>query len=97
MSKLEELRQTVAKMFENAEQKEQIEQLAKVNNSIAEVEQEQNELLNKNAELIKSYKELVKHTSFKEQPQETATQATGVVPSLEDALKAFLASKNNKE
>lgn len=97
MSKLEELRQTVAKMFENAEQKEQIEQLAKVNNSIAEVEQEQNELLNKNAELIKSYKELVKHTSFKEQPQETATQATGVAPSLEDALKAFLASKNNKE
>lgn len=97
MSKLEELRNTIAKMFENAKEKEQIEQLARVNNSIAEVEQEQKQLIEKNAELIKSYKELVKHTSFKEQPQETATQTIGDVPSLEDALKVFLASKNNKE
>lgn len=97
MSKLEELRNTIAKMFENAEEKEQIEQLARVNNSITEVEQEQKQLVEKNAELIKSYKELVKHTSFKEQPQDIETQAIGDVPSLEDALKVFLASKNNKE
>lgn len=94
MSKLEELRATIAKMFENAQEKEQIEQLAKVNNSITEVEQEQKELTDKNAELIKSYKELVKHTSFKEEPVQTNTQVTGELPSLEDALKDFLASKN---
>lgn len=95
MTKLEELRQMVAGMFENATEKEDIEKLAKVNNSISEVEKEQKELTEKNAELIKSYKELVKHTSFKEQPKAVETQPTGQAPSLEEALEKFLASKKN--
>ena len=95
MTKLEQLRATVAELFENATEKEEIEKLAKVNNSISEVEKEQNELTEKNAELIKSYKELVKHTSFKEQPKQVEVQPTGVAPSLEEALAQFLASKKN--
>lgn len=94
MSKLEQLRQTVAQLFENATEKDEIERLAKVNNSIDEVAAEQAELTEKNAELIKSYKELVKHTSFKEQPKKVETQPTGQAPSLEEALKEFLTSKN---
>lgn len=97
MTKLQQLRDLVANLFENATEKDDIERLAKVNNSIDEVEAEQQELTEKNADLIKSYKELVKHTSFKEQPKQVETQPTGQAPSLEEALKQFLASKNNKE
>ncbi len=98
MTKLEQLKQTVAQMFENATEKEDIERLAKVNNSIAEVEQEQKELTDQNAELIKSYKELVKHTSFKEKPKEVETQPTrSQAPSLEEELAKFLASQNKEE
>lgn len=94
MTKLEQLKATVAQLFENATEKEDIEKLAKVNNSISEVEAEQKELTDKNAELIKSYKELIKHTSFKEQPKQVETQPTGQAPSLEEELAKFLASKN---
>lgn len=93
MTKLEELRQVVAQMFENATEKEDIERLAKVNSSIDGVEAEQQELTSKNAELIQSYKELVKHTSFKEQPKQVESRPTPQAPSLEEALDAFLASK----
>lgn len=97
MTKLEELRAMVAQMFENAEKKEQIEQLAKVNNAIDDVEKENKELTDKNSELIKSYKELVKHTSFKEQPKQVETQATCEAPSLEAYLRDFLASQKQEK
>ena len=91
-SKIEALRNVVAAMFEHATEKEQIENLAKINNSIDEVEQENKDLTDKNAELIKSYKELIKHTSFKEQPN-LDTQPSGMdAPSLEESLSQFLAS-----
>ena len=80
MTKLEQLRQTVAQLFENATEKDEIERLAKVNNSIDEVAAEQAELTEKNAELIKSYKELVKHTSFKEQPKKEVEQVEKELP-----------------
>lgn len=89
-SRLEQLRAVVAQAFENATQKEQIEQLAKINQSIDEVEQEQKELEDTNADLIKSYKELIKHTSFREAPK--VDTPTGVPPSLEESLKSYLAS-----
>lgn len=93
MSKLDELRKTVAEMFENAVEKEQIEQLAKVNNAIDEVEKENKELTEKNGELIKSYKELVKHTSFEDKPKAVETQSTSTAPTLEGFLQEFLASQ----
>jgi len=92
MTKLEQLKQMVAQMFENADDKQTIENLAKVNNAIDEADQENKELVEKNSELIKSYKELVKHTSFKEQPKQVETQPTNQAPSLEAYLKDFLAS-----
>lgn len=73
MSKLEELRQLVANMFESATDKEQINMAAKINSSIDDVAKEQQELIDKNAELIEDYRSLVKHTSF-----------SGSIPASED-------------
>lgn len=64
MGKLEELRQLVTEMFESATDKDTIDKVAKINCSIDGVEKEQQELVDKNAELIKDYRSLVKHTSF---------------------------------
>lgn len=88
MGKLEQLKQQVAEMFENAENKEDIEKLATINNTIDEVSKEQDEIVSKNAELIKSYKDLVQHTSFKDskKPGDTVTG----MPSFEDALEDFM-------
>lgn len=66
MGKLEQLKQLVADMFDKCENKEDIDKLSTIKNTIGEVEGEQQELIDKNSELIKSYKDLVKHTSFKD-------------------------------
>lgn len=94
MGKLEELKNLVAGMFENATDKSSIENLAKLNNTISEVEAEQASLVDKNAELIKSYKDLVKHTSFNDAKtiEQAKTQVSKPV-SFEDALRNFIANK----
>ena len=92
MGKLDELKQIVADAFKEATQKQEIEQLAKINNTIEEVSKEQCELMAKNAELIGSYKELVQHTSFKPDNNVTDDVAPKAV-SFDDALKEFLANK----
>lgn len=92
MGKLDELKQIVADAFKEATQKQEIEQLAKINNAIEEVSKEQCELMAKNAELIGSYKELVQHTSFKPDNNVTDDVAPKAV-SFDDALKEFLANK----
>lgn len=91
-NKLDQLRQIVAEAFAEATQKQEIEQLAKINNAIEEVSQEQNDLIAKNAELVKSYKDLVQHTSF--QPDNKATDDIAPVSvSFEAALKEFMSNK----
>ncbi len=93
MGKLDELKNLVAEQFKNATEKQDIEQLAKINNAIEEVSKEQDELVAKNADLVKSYKDLVQHTSFK---PDTSNATDDVAPqpvSFEDALKNFLANK----
>ena len=94
MSRLEELRQIVADAFKTADTKESIEQLATINNKIDEVNQEQASLESKNAELIKSYKDLVQHTSFKDDNVPTDEVGTKEMPSLEEALASFMEKQN---
>jgi len=94
MGKLEELKQLVAEAFENATEKQDIEQLAKINNAIEDVSKEQNDLVAKNAELVKSYKDLVQHTSFGTDKGATDEIAPTTL-SFEDALKQFLANKKD--
>lgn len=66
MTNLEKLRQLVADMFDKSTDKESIEQATRINSAIDDVAAEQQEIVDKNAELIKDYKTLVKHTSFSE-------------------------------
>ena len=92
MGKLEELRQMVSDLFAEAEKKEVIEKAALVSNKIDEVEKEQNLLIDKNAELLKSYKDLVLHTSFKEAPSSGNNPAASGTVSFDDMLNQFIAN-----
>ena len=92
MGKLDELRQIVADAFKEADTKESIEQLATLNNKIDEVQKEQDDIVNKNSELIKSYKDLVQHTSFKDD-KKPIDEVGGGMPSFEDALKQFISKE----
>lgn len=94
MSKLEELKQIVADSFKEATEKQEIEQLAKINNAIEAAAKEQDDLIAKNAELVKSYKDLVQHTSFGVDKNTATDEVAPVAISFEEALKEFL--KNQK-
>lgn len=97
MAYLEELKKTIEQMFEHAESKEAIEQSTTLKSQIEGVEQEQNALLEKNAELIKSYKELVKHTSFKQQPENVLENSKMAAASFDEQLDRFIQQMNEKE
>lgn len=88
MTKLEELRQQVSELFKNATEKEVIEKAAVVSKSINDVEAEQKQLVDKNADLLKSYKDLVLHTSFKDEPA-AENNPIPQAPSFEDLLAKF--------
>lgn len=92
MSKLEELRQIVKEQFDKAETKEQIDCFAAIKSKFDEVSEEQEEIERQNAELIKSYKDLVQHTSFKPEKEPIDTIDSQPV-SFEDALNNFLKEK----
>lgn len=97
MAYLEELKKTIEKMFENAESKEAIEQSTQLKSQLEGVEQEQKALLDKNAELIKSYKELVKHTSFKEQPSDVLENSKNAAATFDEQLDQFIQQMKQKE
>ena len=94
MSKLEELKQIVKEQFDKAETKEQIDCFAAIKSKFDEVSKEQEEIERQNTELIKSYKDLVQHTSFKPEKEPIDTIDSKTVVSFEDALNNFL--KENK-
>lgn len=94
MSKLEQLRQQVAEAFEKAEDKASIEKLAAINNSIQEAQEEFDSLVDKNADLIKSYKDLVQHTSFKDVDKKPGDTVTGAPTfTFEEALQNFMSNQ----
>lgn len=92
MAKLDELKQLVADAFKEAEDKESIDTLAKINNTIEDVRKEANEAEAKRVELLKSYKDLVNHTSFQE-TKVVDPVADAKPVSLEDALSEFIKNK----
>lgn len=94
MTKLDELRQLVKQQFDKAETKEQIDTLAQIKNKFDEVSKEQEQIEQQNAELIRSYKDLVRHTSFKPEREPVDNAGTAPVATFEDALSNFL--KENK-
>lgn len=88
---LDALKEYVKERFEQAESQDQIDMLAKINTELDHVSKEQDELVQKNAELIADYKKLVQHTSFKDEGKlVTNTDPTGpAAPSFEDVLNQF--------
>ena len=93
MGKLDELKQLVAESFQAATEQQDIERLAKINNAIEDVSKEQDALVAKNAELIKSYKDVIAHTSFKVDSNAVTNDVAPTPVSFEEALKTFMSNK----
>lgn len=99
MTRLEQLRESVAKMFENAQDKEQIDNGAKILAEIDLAKEEEKKLTEKYTELAKSYRELLIYGQSekpKEEPKGEDTPAPRA--SLEDILRQYdeMKKKNNK-
>ena len=94
MNYLEELKKRVAAAFENATDKEGIDNLSAINTTIGLVEQEQNQLMAKNKELIAAYKEAVLHPGISKQAAKEPTD----VPPVQQApdFAAFVAQELSK-
>lgn len=93
MGKLEELTKIVAEMFDKATEKVEIDRLTTIKTSLEGVAAEQTALEEKNAELIKSYKDLVKHTSFNDIESKPADPVGSTPVSFEDFLANYTAKK----
>lgn len=93
MEKLETLKNLVAEWFAEAEDKTVIDKLSAIKTACDDVSVEQNKLQDENKELLKDYKELVTHTSFKDQHNKPQDTISGGAVSFEDALQEFM-SKN---
>ena len=64
MSKLDELKQFVIGLFNDATDKNTIDAVAKLNNMVSEVEKEQTTITERDADILKSYKDLIQHTTI---------------------------------
>lgn len=94
-SKLQELKQLVQEMFNQVEDREQIEQSAKLNQKIIEVEQEQESRQKDYQDLLHDYKEVICHTSFSSNGQ-VNTGSPEVKPlTFESFASEYLKNKND--
>lgn len=91
MGKLEELTKIVADMFEQATDKADIDRLTAIKTNLDGAVEEQKALEQKNAELIKSYKDLVHHSSFNDTVTKPTDPVGGTPVSFEDCLAQFIA------
>lgn len=89
MNSLEELREAVKKAFEGATDKQLIDTFSNINSLVDGVEKEQKALESKDAELIKSYKDIIAHTSFKPAQSDPVPDQvqTHEMPNVEDFFK----------
>ena len=100
MNKLDELKEYVTKLFENATEKSVIENAAVVSNKIDEIAQEQKRAQEDYNSLLKDYKEVVIHSSFK--PANSADKGADIPNAssvnldsiIADALKKAMEEKN---
>lgn len=68
---INDLKNQLKAMLEKTEDKEGIEQIGALNSLVDKIEAEHTKLQNENKDLIKDYKELIKHTSFQPNGNET--------------------------
>lgn len=98
--KTAELKALINQLFEKAESKEAIQQAAVISTKIDEIEAEQKAAKDDYDSLLKDYKEVILHTSFK--PLNTSDRGAdeptaNIDPNkaFDDALKAAMAQKQN--
>lgn len=89
-SYLEQLKQLVSSAFENAESKEDIDRCSQIEQAIKGVEGEQTALMEKNRELIASYKEAILHPGVTEKREEEPTDGPKQIPTFEDFIAKSL-------
>lgn len=89
MNSLEELKEAVKKAFDGATDKQLIDTFSNINSLVDGVEKEQKALESKDAELIKSYKDIIAHTSFKPAQSDPVPDQvqTHEMPNVEDFFK----------
>ena len=99
MTRLEKLRESVAKIFEDAQDKEQIDNGAKILAEIDLAKEDEKKLTDKYTELAKSYRELLIYgQSEKPKEEPKGEETTAPRASLEDILRQYdeMKNKNNK-
>ena len=79
MENINKLQEQIKALLENASDKQLISDLASVNNTINAICEDTTSLKTENKELLDQYKDLIKHTSFKETPEKNPAQASGPV------------------
>lgn len=83
-----DLRNQLQQMLDATENKTQIEQISALNVFVDKLEAEHTQLQNEQKDLLKDYKELVKHTSFIPNGTETQEVPEQKEVHIEDFLKA---------
>lgn len=95
MDYLDELKKRVAAAFENATEKQDIDNLSSINAAIDGLQIEQEQLMAKNKELVAAYKDAVMHPGLtKEQPKDvTDVPQPAATPDLSQILLDQLSKK----
>lgn len=89
MSKLDELKSFVSGLFNDATDKSTIDAVAKLNNMVSEVEKEQTAITERDADILKSYKDLVQHTTVGEPAPAKASPAQEEIDSARETTLDF--------
>lgn len=84
-----DLKNQLKAMLEATEDKAAIEQIGTLNGLVDKMEAEHKQLQNENKDLIKDYKELIKHTSFAPNGNETQEVPETKELSFEDFLAGY--------
>jgi len=94
MSKLDELKEFVAKNYHEAKTPEEVEKQVKLNNLIEEANKESNDLLEANTKLSQAYREVIANTGGVKHEDSSTEANRGVMPSFDEALANFANGKD---
>lgn len=97
MGALEQLQELVAKQFEKATSKEEIDSLSKIKTAAEEAKKENDDLLKKHQDLLKDYKDAILNTAVKKEPNPEHTTATGQAPDFDSMLHDFIEKSKEKK
>src|SRR5574344_1037074 len=93
-SYLEQMKTLVADAFKDATDTPTIDKSAQMEQCLRQLEAEQKALLEKNAELIKSYKEVVQSTSFSDKPKLNPVESLCEVSSFEHRYRESIHTRH---